>query len=72
MGQLWRRPSIPVPQECIDRSSVGYSNYLYPHYKNLWQGDTKDSTKGGEGSAQKDGAGVEHKYNFQLLYYELD
>ncbi|KAI3845813.1 hypothetical protein MKX03_020310, partial [Papaver bracteatum] len=36
------------------------------------EGNTKDSTKGGDGSAQKYGAGVEHKYNFQLLYHELD
>ncbi|KAI3885012.1 hypothetical protein MKW98_002404 [Papaver atlanticum] len=31
-----------------------------------WRVATKDSTKGGDGSAKNDGAGVQHKHNFQV------
>ncbi|RZC54164.1 hypothetical protein C5167_013023 [Papaver somniferum] len=33
---------LPVPQECIDRSSVRCSNYPYPRCKNLWQARASD------------------------------
>ncbi|MCL7035772.1 hypothetical protein MKW94_012361, partial [Papaver nudicaule] len=51
-------------------ATLGFEDYIDPlkvylsRYRDM-EGDTKGSTKGGDGSAKKDGAGFQHGHNFQ-------
>ncbi|KAI3857555.1 hypothetical protein MKW92_041161, partial [Papaver armeniacum] len=48
----------------ITSKLIQFSMFFQKRKPLKMEGDTKDSTKGGDGSAKKDGAGVQHKHNF--------